>query len=149
MMEISGIYIGGGDTVKLLKEVRETHFDKYLRDVAQSGIPIYGGSAGAIILGDDIRTAPEAKHLTKSEAKGLNIIKGYSIVCHYRLIDEEAVRNLSKTFQQYIIAVSEKNGAYIAGKTLINYGTEPIHIFREDREYLINPNCTIELDERR
>ena len=55
---IAGIYIGGGDTAKLLKELRVSSFSDYLLEVADTGVPLYGGSAGAIILGEDIRTAP-------------------------------------------------------------------------------------------
>jgi len=68
------MYIGGGDTVKLLKEVHKVSFDEYLRKIAQKGIPLYGGSAGAIILGEDIRTTPEAKHLVASKAMGIKIV---------------------------------------------------------------------------
>ena len=62
--DIAGVYIGGGDTAKLLLEIRESGFDMYLHEVVSNGIPIYGGSAGAIILGKDIRTTPEAKNLS-------------------------------------------------------------------------------------
>ena len=48
--DIAGVYIGGGDTAKLLMEVRESGFDRFLHEMASQGIPIYGGSAGAIIL---------------------------------------------------------------------------------------------------
>lgn len=49
--EIAGVYIGGGNTVKLLREIHTAGFDDYLREVVLKGIPLYGGSAGAIILG--------------------------------------------------------------------------------------------------
>ena len=75
--DIAGVYIGGGDTVKLLSEVRERGFDKYLHEMASQGIPIYGGSAGAIILGEDIRTRPEALHLSQLDAIGLKLIAEY------------------------------------------------------------------------
>lgn len=140
---IAGVYVGGGDTVKLLKEVRGADFDKYLREVARSGVPLYGGSAGAIILGEDIRTAPEANKLAPSETAGLKIIENYSIVCHYKVDDEEATRKLTKLLSQNIIAIPEKAGGYVAGKTLSAYGTEPLAIFQENRMYAINPNHSI------
>ncbi len=142
---IAGVYIGGGNTIKLLKEIRESGFENYLREAAQRGIPLYGGSAGAIILGEDIRTTTEAKNLTSSEAVGLKIIKGFSIACHYKTSDEKIVQKLSKTLNRDIIAIPEKSGGYIEKQTLTNYGTEPLTIVLENQVNLVNPNHSIKL----
>ncbi len=145
---IAGVYIGGGDAVKLLKELHESGFDDFLLEVVRGGIPLYGGSAGAIILGEDIRSAPEAKHLTPTEAVGLKIIERHSIVCHYRAEDEEATQTLAKTLRQHIIAIPERAGGYLAGTVLTNYGTASLTIFQEDRTIRINPHCSTELQVR-
>ncbi len=131
--DIAGVYIGGGDTAKLLMEVRESGFDAYLHAVASHGIPIYDGSAGAIILGEDIRTTPEALHLSQPDATGLKLITGYSIVCHYKPEHEAETQRLSKTLGQSLIAISEKAGGHITGQSIVNYGTEPIIIFRDGK----------------
>lgn len=129
--DIGGVYIGGGDTAKLLTEVRESGFDAYLHEIASHGIPIYGGSAGAIILGEDIRTTPEAKHLSHSDAAGLKLTAGYSIVCHYKPEHEAETRRFSETLGQSLIAIPEKAGGHVTGKSLTNFGTEPVLIFRD------------------
>ena len=147
--EIAGVYIGGGDTAKLLKEVRGAGFDEYLLGVAQSGVPLYGGSAGAIILGEDIRTAPEASQLNATEVAGLKLIKDHSIVCHYKVDDREATMKLSKDLRQNIIAIPEKAGGYITEGMFTNYGTEPIVIVQGDRVDAVHPNCSIKLEVRR
>jgi dipeptidase E len=147
--EIAGVYIGGGDTVKLLKEIREAGFEEYLLKVARSGVPLYGGSAGAIILGEDIRTAPEASQLNTMEAAGLKLIKDHSIVCHYKMDDREATMKLSKDLRQKIIAIPEKAGGYVADGTFTNYGTEPIIIVQGDRIDTVHPNRSIKLEVRR
>ncbi len=144
--DISGIYIGGGDTVKLLDEIRTAGFDQYLSQVAQSGIPLYGGSAGAIVFGEDIRTAPEASHLTPGDAKGLRILVGHSIMCHYEQQDETQVRTLQKTIGMPIIAIPEKAGACIEGKTLTNYGSVPLYIFRDNEETGLDTGESLELE---
>src|SRR3989344_9605702 len=51
-----GIYIGGGNTFSLLHDLRSSKFDKLLIEFLNSGRPIYGGSAGAIIFGKNINT---------------------------------------------------------------------------------------------
>lgn len=142
---IAGVYIGGGDAAKLLTELRESGFDDFLLEVVRGGIPLYGGSAGAIILGEDIRSAPEAKHLTSAEAVGLKIVGGHSIVCHYRTEDEDAAQTLAETLHQRIIAIPERAGGHLAGNVLTNYGTEPLSIFREEKVIRINPNSSTEL----
>jgi dipeptidase E len=147
--KIAGLYIGGGDTVKLLKEIRGAGFDKYLLEVARSSTPLYGGSAGAIILGEDIRTAPEASQLNATEAAGFKLIKNHSIVCHYKVDDREATAKLSKALCQNVIAIPEKTGGYVAERTLINYGMEPIVIIQGDRVDAVHPNSSIRLEERR
>lgn len=48
--QFSGIYIGGGNTSKLLKELKEFGTFDILSSLAKEGMPIYGGSAGAIIF---------------------------------------------------------------------------------------------------
>jgi len=146
---IAGMYIGGGDTAKLLKEIYGASFDEYLREVAQGGVPLYGGSAGAVILGEDIRTTPEASQLAPSEVTGLKIIENYSIICHYKPDDEEATRKLAKTLHQDIIAIPERSGGYIAGRILTTYGTELVVIVHEDRVDSVRPNHSIKLQARR
>ena len=53
------IYIGGGNTYKLLDYIYQKKIDKKFLDFIEKGGIIYGGSAGAIVLGKDIRTAEE------------------------------------------------------------------------------------------
>lgn len=137
---IAGIYIGGGDTAKLLKELRVSSFSDYLLEVADTGVPLYGGSAGAIILGEDIRTAPEAKSFDDSDATGLKIVPGYSMVCHYNVSEETVVRQLAQRFGHSILAIPEKAGGHLSDSVLTNYGTEPISIFQGSEVVHLEPN---------
>jgi dipeptidase E len=137
--DIAGVYIGGGDTAKLLLEIRESGFDAYLHEMASHGIPIYGGSAGAIILGEDIRTTSEALHLSQSDAIGLKLVTGYSIVCHYKPEHEAETRKLSETLGQCLMAIPEKAGGHVTGKSITNCGTEPLVIFQDSEIEMIAP----------
>ena len=47
----NGIYIGGGNTWSLMKELKDSGFSNALIQYIQSGGKVYGGSAGAIIFG--------------------------------------------------------------------------------------------------
>src|SRR5699024_3370788 len=81
----SAIYIGGGNTFKLLKVFNEMKFTNVLREyIANKGI-IYGGSAGAIIFGKDIRTCihMDSNDVDLRRFIGLNVVGNYSVWCHY------------------------------------------------------------------
>jgi dipeptidase E len=90
------VYIGGGDTTRLLREVRRSGFADALRVFAEEGGTVYGGSAGAILLGASIKTALEASALRAGEASGLDLLAGYSIACHYVPDAREAVARLTR-----------------------------------------------------
>jgi len=64
---IETIYIGGGNTFKLLKELKESGFDKELLKFIKEGKPVYGGSAGALILGKNILTKMKKMGFLKNE----------------------------------------------------------------------------------
>jgi dipeptidase E len=143
--DIAGIYFGGGDTAKLLMEIRESGIDAYIQEVVSQGVPIYGGSAGAIILGEDIRTTPEALHLNHSDAVGLKLISGYSIVCHHKSEREIETRKLAETLGQNLVAIPEKAGGHVTGSSIANYGTEPLAIFRDGEVDTVEPLDTATL----
>lgn len=143
--EIAGVYIGGGDTVKLLKELRTSGFSDYVLEVANAGVPLYGGSAGVIILGEDIRTSSEAKDLDDSESVGLKIVPGYSMVCHYHVSEEAAVKQLTQRFGHSILAIPEKTGGHLSDGVLTNYGTEPMSIFQGSKVVRLEPNRSMPL----
>lgn len=46
---VSAVYIGGGNTYRLLDKLRKSGTDQHLREFVASGGYLYGGSAGAII----------------------------------------------------------------------------------------------------
>ena len=142
---ISGLYIGGGNTVKLLSEIRNTGFGKQLQKICHRGLPIYGGSAGAIILGQTILTAPEAKRLSENEAKGLNLVDGFSIYCHYD--GEKSLKKLSKSLKTKIIAIPEKSGVCLTNGGLEVVGYEPVAVFNNNNRFDLQPGEIRELKE--
>src|SRR3989344_1039327 len=110
-----GIYIGGGNTFKLLKELKESGFDKKL--INFKGV-VFGGSAGAIIWGKDISNASwgEIKDKNKvklKDLKGFNKINGYNIRAHYVEKEKSSVESYVKKTKIPIIALPEDSGIYI------------------------------------
>lgn len=68
------IWVGGGNTLYLLQQVRKSGFDKYVTKKILEGVPYVGVSAGSIILGPDLEFelyASRTPELTSYE--GLNL----------------------------------------------------------------------------
>ncbi|MEX2460688.1 MAG: Type 1 glutamine amidotransferase-like domain-containing protein [Paenibacillaceae bacterium] len=81
LKEYSSIFIGGGNTYKLLHEIRKARFDEVLNSFIDEGGIVYGGSAGAIILGKNIQTCShlDINDINIADFEGLNKFNGYSI----------------------------------------------------------------------
>ena len=115
--EIGGIYMGGGDTGRLLLQLRESGFSRYLKSAFANGVPIYGGSAGAIVLGTDIRTTPEAADFDGRSARGLALLPKHSVSCHYDG-DGEKLIQMSKRLGKPVLGIPETAGVVVESHRL-------------------------------
>ena len=93
------IYIGGGDTVKLMHDVKEYKIDKLLLEAYKKGTVLVGISAGAILLSEKgfSDSLIERKESTKHEfIKGLNFVN-ISFCPHYHSNQEK-----TKDLEEYL-----------------------------------------------
>jgi dipeptidase E len=67
-------WVGGGNTLYLLQEVRRSGFDKFVTRKIMEGVPYVGTSAGSILLGPDIEF-----ELYASQAPELNSYEGLNL----------------------------------------------------------------------
>ncbi len=67
------IYIGGGDTIKLLNDIKEYHIDKLLNKVKEKDIVFAGISAGAILLSKE---GYSDSYILRGEKDKYEFIKG-------------------------------------------------------------------------
>ena len=121
--QASGLYIGGGNTFKLLHEFRRENFDSKLINYYKKGGKIYGGSAGAIILGKSIKTAlhADSNNANIKNFRGLNLCNNFSIWCHYKSSEKENIKKLSNEIGK-IIAIPEEGGIIIKNSNIENIG---------------------------
>ena len=113
--EIAAVFIGGGNTFKLLKQVREEGFADALCEYEQKGGVIYGGSAGAILMGKTIETALHADEnsVGLDDFRGLDLLNGMDVWCHYA--DEES--EILKAYPYPAYVLREESGlAFIDGQ---------------------------------
>jgi dipeptidase E len=75
--DIAIVYIAGGNTFYLLKQLRQTGFDKLLIDFVAKGGLYAGASAGALVAGLDIQ--PVAALDEPEKVQGLDSTKGLGL----------------------------------------------------------------------
>jgi dipeptidase E len=126
-----GVFIGGGNTYKLLNALRAARADVALADAALRGLPLYGGSAGAILLGNDIDTAgwDDAKAEGSMGTGGLGLALGYSIACHYEDSHETRLRQYVLDRNEHVVAIPERGGLIRTGDALTAAGPDPVAVF--------------------
>ncbi|WP_051931985.1 Type 1 glutamine amidotransferase-like domain-containing protein [Clostridium sp. KNHs214] len=118
--EYAGVFIGGGNTYRLLKTLKDTKFDKECIKFLNNGGVIYGGSAGAIIFG---KTIDSAKHADKNivnlkDSKGLNFLNNKDVWCHYKETDDELI----DYYNNELYILYEESGIIIDGKDVKEIG---------------------------
>jgi dipeptidase E len=144
------IYLMGGNTFQLLHQLQKTGFLQKLYEFIQSGRIVYGISAGAIVLGKDIRTALIGKEADKNTVglrnlDGLDLLNGYNVHPHYNPInDKELFEHLQERHVPFL-AISEKSGVYVKNNTMKAIGYEPVYLFENNRKRMVKLGKTFHL----
>lgn len=127
------VYLGGGNTFGLLAQLRESRFDRGLTQFALRGGAIYGGSAGAIVLGRDITTAAhlDRNEVGLTETGGLDLAVGHAVWCHYQVEDDARIVEYVREKGWPVLAISERGGVAVRRDRLESVGFEPVYRFDE------------------
>ena len=137
------IFIGGGNTFKLLKGLKDSEsFIKLLEYINNDGI-VYGGSAGAIIFGKDIESIHimDPNDAMLKDTSGFNVLNGKSIFAHYtNEHTEEAHIKFKKYLTNYslnnedVIALPEEDTIFIDDDQITIIGDRPYYVFENGIE---------------
>lgn len=137
------IFIGGGNTYKLLKGIKNSGAFNKIKEYIENGGIVYGGSAGAIIFGYDINSclAMDANDVNLDDTKGFNVINGKSIFAHYT---NEHTKEAHIKFKSYlsnyslnnedVIALPEEDTIFINGDEITIIGNRPYYVFNKGLE---------------
>lgn len=81
----AAVYVGGGNTFRLMHALRASRFDEQLVRFVRRGGVLYGGSAGAMACGHTIGPALHADRYTSPlvSLAGLDLLSGFDVWCHY------------------------------------------------------------------
>lgn len=110
IFEYDAMYIGGGNTFKLLDFFYRNNLFKKIKNFYENGKPIYGGSAGAIIMGKDISIVEEENDSGYIFNDGFNFLDNKSFICHYKpSLDLKIIKFVNQS-EQEVIAIPEDSG---------------------------------------
>ena len=114
------IYIGGGNTYKLLNGIKTTDiYDKLKVYIKNDGI-VYGSSAGAVIFGKDINIIEvmDNNNVGIKDTSGFDCLNGISLFVHYTnyrsKYSKEENKKITKKYTDFIVNYTKKNEKVIA-----------------------------------
>ncbi len=128
----SGVYVGGGNTPKLLHEMKQSGFWQLLKVAIDKDMPVAGGSAGAIIHAKTIipSLSDDENNVGLTDFSAYNNLNGYDMWCHYGpSMDGEVKEYLQKYNLKKIIALPEYCGIYVKGNKMQILGEHSAWIF--------------------
>lgn len=134
LKEFCGIYIGGGNTWNLMQEIKDTGFSDILIQYIQNGGRVYGGSAGAIIMGKRIDVCNDKNKIGTQDVRGLNLLNGFSVACHFKNEQGDTFHLWAATLASSIICLPEESGLFIENDLAVCVGTKPCMIYYDDGE---------------
>ncbi|WP_020577807.1 Type 1 glutamine amidotransferase-like domain-containing protein [Actinopolymorpha alba] len=142
--DFRGIYIGGGNTYSLLSIVHRFGLLDALREYVAAGGAVFGGSAGAALLGADITTIA---HLDRNDVgledtRGTDLAAGCGVFVHHRDSDlpRESVWVASQ--RRPVIALTERSNAIITGSAITAVGIDPVVLVNSSGHKTLAPGAT-------
>ena len=148
------LFIGGGNTYKLLKGIKDSGAFEKIKEFVNNGGIVIGGSAGAVIFGYDIDiiSTMDPNDVSLTDTKGFNVMNGISIFPHYtnkksKLSEEENLARLNnftnsiKSFSMIkgdVIAIPEEDAIFVNDGELEILGNRPFFFFKNGESQELN-----------
>jgi dipeptidase E len=133
LSECAGLFIGGGNTYRLLDVVRRGGVGEAVGAFVDRGGAVYGGSAGAVLLGRDIDTASriDENEIGMLDTHALDLAAGLSVFCHHEPQDADYVMSWVDAHDHSVMAIPERSGVVVERETVRVVGYEPVLLVTE------------------
>lgn len=133
LSSFSAVYIGGGNTYKLLRLINESNFFKTLKTYINNGGVVFGASAGAVIFGKDIETySEENEKYNYLKSEGLSLLNNYSVMCHYIDRENSKIEDYIKRTNNNVLALSIGAALKVSKDFAEVIGSGSSYLFKND-----------------
>jgi dipeptidase E len=125
------LFVGGGNTFRLLDHIRKHRFVDAVRDFVASGRSYYGGSAGAVLACDDIAIAV-GRDLNSEEVddfSGLGLVHGVAVLPHFDVSQTVAAEAFARTRGVTVLGMPEGCGVIVCEGVMRSIGRHPLQTF--------------------
>jgi dipeptidase E len=147
--EAKALFIGGGNTFRLLKALQDLSLLDPIRRRAAEGMPYIGSSAGSVVSSPTIRTTNDMPIVEPSSFEALGLVS-FQINAHY-LDPDPASTHMGETREERIRQFHEENAAAVVGlregtllriegDSVLLRGAAPARIFRREQDPLEVPS---------
>ena len=128
--------------------MKDSRFDMKRLDYYDSGGTIYGGSAGAIIWGNDVGIASicedaDVNEVGLKDTRGFDILKSIDIQCHYDSSQFAEHRQYISKSGRNVIAIPNVSGLFLQNGKIEVIGREPVTLITKTSFKVYAPNENI------
>ena len=146
LADYSFLFIGGGNTFRLLHEIRRVNMFEPIRAYLQSGGTAFGGSAGAIIFGEDLEACAldDENEVGLKDTRGFDVLGGVSFLCHFTNRSPEHDRRseaylLKISARRKVYALPEEDTLFVNESGMEAIIDRPYYIFENGRKTEVLP----------
>lgn len=145
LSEVKGVFIGGGNTYKLLKMLKDSSaFEAIQLYLEKEDSVIMGGSAGALIFGKSIDTCKDdglkinsicdINEVNLVDTTGFNALNEYSLLVHYQKLKSQIPQTqlrIKRLLEEgyKLICLPEETSLYVHDNKFEFIGTKPAKMF--------------------
>jgi dipeptidase E len=154
VLEAKALFIGGGNTFRLLKTLQDLSLLEPIRRRVAEGMPYIGSSAGSVVSSPTIRTTNDMPIVELSSLEALGLVS-FQINAHYLDPDpasthmgetrEERLRQFHEENATPVVGLREGTMLWIEGDAVRLLGVAPARIFRRGQDPVeVPPGSSLE-----
>ncbi|HLW52898.1 MAG TPA: dipeptidase PepE [Candidatus Angelobacter sp.] len=156
MEEAQAIFIGGGNTFRLLKALYDYDLLEVIRRRVEDGVPFIGSSAGSIVACPSLKTTKDMPVVQPPSFDALHLVE-FQISPHYLDPDpasthmgetqEERIRQYLEENDRPVVGLREPTWLAVEGGAIVLRGSTTARIFRRERDPVeISPGANVTMD---